>query len=140
VGLAGLRLGLLVGRPQWLAQLDKIRLPYNINVLTQLSAEFSLRHHDELTTQAQQICDDRAYLYKALRALPTLQVYPSQANFILFRVAAGRGDEIFQGLKQAGILIKNLSSAGGALEDCLRVTVGRPEENQAFLDALQRLL
>ena len=75
-----------------------------------------------------------------LQALPQLVVYPIEANFILFRVPAGRAGEIFAGLKTAGILIKNLHGSAPALQDCLRVTVGLPEENAAFLAALQQLL
>ena len=140
MGLAGLRLGLLVGPQAWLAEIDKTRLPYNIGVLTQASAEFALEHRAVLDAQTAQIRSDRAALFAALRALPTLQVYPSEANFILFRTAPGRAGALFEGLRSRGILIKNLSPAGGALRDCLRVTVGAPEENQAFLDALRDLL
>ncbi|MFA7387542.1 MAG: histidinol-phosphate transaminase [Thiohalobacteraceae bacterium] len=140
MGLAGLRLGLLVGPQAWLAEIDKTRLPYNIGVLNQASAEFALEHRAVLEAQTAQIRSDRAALLAALRALPMLQVYPSEANFILFRTALGRADALFEGLRSRGILIKNLSPAGGALRDCLRVTVGAPEENQAFLDALRDLL
>ena len=136
MGLAGLRLGLLAGPPAWLGEIDKTRLPYNINVLTQVSAEFALEHRDVLDAQTAQIRADRAVLLAALKALPGLSVYPSEANFILFRNPAGRADAIFAGLREHGILIKNLNGAGGALTDCLRVTVGTPAENAAFIDAL----
>ncbi|MBU1193012.1 MAG: histidinol-phosphate transaminase [Gammaproteobacteria bacterium] len=140
MGLAGLRLGLLAGPPAWLGEIDKTRLPYNINVLTQVSAEFALEHRDVLDTQTAQIRADREVLLKALQAFPGLRVYPSEANFILFRTPAGRADKIFAGLRERGILIKNLHGAGGALTDCLRVTVGTPAENSAFVDALRALL
>jgi histidinol-phosphate aminotransferase len=135
-GLAGLRLGYLCGPPPWLSEFDKLRLPYNINVLTQASAAFALSHHQVLEEQAAAIRRDRAVLMRALAVLPGVTAYPSEANFILFRVPAGQGDRVFEGLKAKGVLIKNLSPQGGPLTDCLRVTVGRPEENQRFLEAL----
>ncbi|MEW5756994.1 MAG: histidinol-phosphate transaminase [Pseudomonadota bacterium] len=140
LGLAGLRLGLLAGPPAWIEQIDKVRLPYNINVLTQHSADFALRHAHVFAEQTKAICAERENLYRALCKRKGLTVYPSKANFILFRAPAGRAGEIFARLKQAGILIKNLSGAGGALADCLRVTVGTPEENAAFLAALTEAL
>lgn len=135
MGLAGLRLGLLMGAPHWLNELEKLRLPYNINVLTQVSAEFALAHQELLDEQAHLIRAERAGLLNALRALPGLTVFPSETNFILFRAPQGQGAPLFQALHRAGILIKNLSD-GGRLRDCLRVTVGTPEENRAFLAAL----
>jgi len=140
LGLAGLRLGLLAGPEAWICELDKVRLPYNINVLTQLSADFALRHMAVFDEQTAAIRNDRAVLMNELKALPGLQVYPSAANFVLFRTPPGRASAIFDGLKRAGILIKNLSSAGGLLSDCLRVTVGTPQQNQAFISALKGLL
>jgi histidinol-phosphate aminotransferase len=140
MGLAGLRLGMLAGAPAWLAEIDKTRLPYNINVLTQLSAEFALEHHAVLDAQTAQIRADRTTLLAALKALPGLTVYPSAANFVLFRTPAGRATEIFNALRERHILIKNLSAAGGALADCLRVTVGTADENVAFLTALRAAL
>ena len=138
MGLAGLRLGLLAGPPAWLGEIDKVRLPYNINVLTQVSALFALEHKGVLDEQTQQIRRDRQALLDALRAVPQLEAWPSDANFILFRAPAGRADILFEAMKSRGVLIKNLSAAGGRLQDCLRVTVGTPEENAAFLAALKQ--
>ncbi len=135
MGLAGLRLGLLAGPSAWLSEFDKVRLPYNINVLTQVSADFALEHREVLEAQTQQITRDRETLWQALNALSGVMPYPSRANFILFRVA-GDADAVFAALKASGVLIKNLNPVGGALAGCLRVTVGRPEENSAFLQAL----
>ena len=140
LGLAGLRLGLLAGAAAWLEQIDKTRLPYNIGTLNQLTGVFALQHKAVFDTQAEQIRVARTELEQGLRAHAQLTVYPSAANFILFRVPAGRADELFSGLRAAGILIKNLHGSADSLKDCLRVTVGRPEENQAFLDALSQLL
>ena len=140
LGLAGLRLGLLAGNRAWLEQIDKTRLPYNLGSLNQASGCFALQHKEVFDEQARRICAARGELDAGLRAFAQLTVYPSAANFILFRVPGGRADEIFAALKQSGILIKNLNGAGPALQDCLRVTVGRPEENTAFLAALGGLL
>lgn len=136
MGLAGLRLGLLVGDPRWLTEFDKVRLPYNINVLTQVSASFALQHRAVFDVQTEEICREREALFAALQTLPEVNVYPSRANFLLFRVAAGQAGGVFDLLKEQGVLIKNLHGAGGPLADCLRVTVGTPEENRRFLDAL----
>ncbi len=140
MGLAGLRLGMLAGSAAWLTEVEKVRLPYNVNTLTQLSADFALEHRAVLAGQAAEIRAERARLAEALAALPGLTVYPSEANFLLVRVRGGRASALFEGLKSRGVLVKNLDPAGGALRDCLRVTVGRREENDAFLAALQGLL
>ena len=135
LGMAGLRLGYLAGSKEWLEQLEKLRLPYNVGVLTQLVAEKLLQHHAVLIQQADQIKQDRERLYQRLLSIDGIRAYPSAANFILFRVQ--HADKIFDGLKQRGVLIKNLSGAHSALEGCLRVTVGTPEENEMFIRALQ---
>jgi histidinol-phosphate aminotransferase len=140
MGLAGLRLGLLAGPAEWLGEIDKTRLPYNINVLTQVSAMFALQHKTMLDEQAQQIRSDRAKLAQSLRELDGVRPYPSEANFILFETPQGEADRVFADLKEQGVLVKNLSAAAGRLRDCLRVTIGKPAENQAFIDALQNTL
>jgi histidinol-phosphate aminotransferase len=136
MGLAGLRLGYLAGPVECLQEFDKIRLPYNINVLTQVSAEFALQHKDELDRQTALLRRERERLYQRMTAIAGLTVYPSEANFILFRAAAGRANALFEALKSAGVLIKNLANAGGLLQDCLRVTVGKPEENDRFIEVV----
>lgn len=140
MGLAGLRLGLLAGSKVWLDEFDKVRLPYNINVLTQASARFALQHATILKQQTDQIIRDREQLFTALQAFKGLQVFSSRANFILFRTPAGQAQRIFDELKAQRVLIKNLAKAGGLLTDCLRVTVGTPDENQQFLSALRAAL
>ncbi|RMG28645.1 MAG: histidinol-phosphate transaminase, partial [Gammaproteobacteria bacterium] len=137
-GLAGLRLGMLLGPPQWLEEIDKVRLPYNINVLTQVSAAFALEHAEVLEDQCARIRADRERLHAALAALEGVQVWPSQANFLLFRVPRGQGRAVFAGLRSRGVLIKAFGN--GPLADCLRVTVGTPEENTRFLSALRETL
>ena len=135
LGMAGLRLGFLAGSVAWLEQLEKLRLPYNVGTLPQLVASKLLEHHDVLLRQAEQIKLDRAWLYRQLGKITGVQVYPSEANFLLFRVA--NATRIFERLKQRGVLIKNLNGGHPMLRDCLRVTVGTPEENAKFIAALQ---
>ena len=136
MGLAGLRLGYLAGPPAWLREIDKTRLPYNINCLTQISAAFALRHRGVLDAQTEAIRAERGRLFDALSRVPGVRPYPSEANFILIRLPEERADGVFAGLKGRGVLIKNLNGTHPLLKDCLRVTVGLPEENQAFLAAL----
>ena len=138
LGMAGLRLGFLAGSAAWLGQLEKLRLPYNVGVLPQLVAEKLLSHHDVLLQQAEQIKLDRAKLYQQLSEIAGVKVYASEANFLLFRVADAT--EIFNGLKQRGVLIKNLNGGHPMLKDCLRVTVGKPDENMRFIAALQETI
>ncbi len=140
MGLAGLRLGYLVGPPDWLNEIDKVRLPYNINVLTQISATFALRHKSVFDDQTHAIRAERARLFEALGRLQGIHAYPSEANFILTRMPAGRADAIFADLKERKILVKNLNGAHPLLLDCLRLTVGTPDENAAMVAALGDLV
>lgn len=137
MGLAGLRLGLLCGQATIIEEIDKIRLPYNINVLTQVAAEFVLDNIEELEQQAKKIRDERELLLEAMNKISGLEVFPSQANFILFRVLEISANDVFESIRQSGVLIKNMKADAGLLRNCLRVTVGTPEENMAFLDALK---
>ncbi len=138
LGMAGLRLGFLAGSRAWLSQLEKLRLPYNIGVLPQLVAEKLLQHHEILLQQAAKIKEDRTWLYERLVGTVDVRAYPSEANFITFRVA--HAGNAFEGLKRRGVLIKNLHGAHPALDHCLRVTVGTPEENERFIVALKECL
>ncbi len=140
MGLAGLRLGLLAGPAAWLDEFDKLRLPYNINVLTQASARLALTYVDIFEQQTNQIRKDRELLRAALAQVEGVEVFPSAANFLLLRVPPGRAPALFEGIKARGVLIKNLDGASPLLADCLRVTVGRPQENQRFLSALKAAL
>ncbi len=136
MGLAGLRLGLLCGHPDIIKEIDKIRLPYNINVLTQISADLVLDNVSELERQATEIRHQREQLLEKMNAFSSLQVFPSQANFILFRVLEKNANDVFDSIKSSGVLIKNMRADAGSLKNCLRVTVGTPQENKAFLAAL----
>lgn len=140
LGLAGLRLGYIVGNSEVIEQLNKIRLPYNINSLTQLSVDFALSKKALFDEQTQKICAERTNVLKQLNELDNIIAYPSAANFILFRTPVDQAANIFTSIKQQGVLIKNLDSQGGLLSDCLRVTIGKPEENAAFLVALKKSL
>ncbi|HEX5636417.1 MAG TPA: histidinol-phosphate transaminase [Gammaproteobacteria bacterium] len=140
MGLAGLRLGLLAGSPKWINEFDKVRLPYNINVLTQISAVFALEHAEVFEAQAAAIREQRSWLLDELNKIADLQVYPSRANFILLRLKKTDANKVFESLKQQGVLIKNMNPAGGVLKQCLRVTAGTPEENQTFVAALKKSL
>ncbi|MDH5324526.1 MAG: histidinol-phosphate transaminase [Gammaproteobacteria bacterium] len=140
LGLAGLRLGFLAGNPVCMQELEKIRLPYNINALTQLSAEFALEHKSVLDGQTQQIVRDREQLFKQLQSMDGIECFPSSANFLLFRTQQAEAQQVFERLLDRGVLIKNLSAAGPLLSQCLRVTVGTEAENQQFISALQASL
>jgi histidinol-phosphate aminotransferase len=138
LGLAGLRLGVLMGAERWIRQLDKLRLPYNVNTLTQLIAAVVLEYGSVLTDQAAAIKLERSRLLRELPQVPGVTAYPSDANFILFRVS--HAERVFDGLKRRGVLIKSLHGSHRLLADCLRVTVGTPDENTAFLTALTQTL
>ena len=143
VGLAGLRLGMLFGRPEWLIELDKLRLPYNINVLTQLSAEFALDNYGLLMEQAETLRALRAELIVKLKAMPALEVFPSEANFVLVRLSgdySGRAAQVHAAMRDSGVLVKSLDMAHPMLADCLRLTVGSEDENSAMLEALSEAL
>ncbi len=138
-GLAGLRLGMMMGNPLWIEQLDKLRLPYNVNSLTQTSAEFYLQHHDILKEQVGQIVASRAKVFEVMRKISQIEVFPSETNFLLFSVQCD-APKIFQGLKDKGVLIKNLHQPGTALENCFRVTIGTEDENDKFIEALKSVV
>ena len=140
MGLAGLRLGFLAGPHAWLDEFDKVRLPYNINVLTQASAAFALRHREVFDAQTRDIRAERERLTEVLGRLQGVKVYPSQANFLLLRLRDRDADAVFAGLKEQGILVKNLNGGHPLLGQCLRVTVGTLQENTRFLEAFRSLL
>lgn len=139
LGLAGARLGFLAGDPELVVHLDKVRLPYNLSVLDQVAVlEVMTRYRNVLQSQVLHLREDRLRLADAMRGMAGVEVFPSEANFLLFRVAAA--GRVFDGLLQHGILVRNLSAAHSLLDNCLRVTVGTPEENRRFLEALERVL
>jgi histidinol-phosphate aminotransferase len=133
LGLAGIRLGYMSAAPQLLAEFDKVRPPYNINVLTQVAAEFALDHVEVLNQQAAALRAARADLTAALARIPGVEVFPSAANFILIRVPDS--DDAHAKLLSHKVLVKNVSKMHSVLTNCLRITVSTPEENSTFLDA-----
>jgi histidinol-phosphate aminotransferase len=135
LGLAGIRLGYLVGRPEWIAQLDKVRPPYNVSALTQAAAMYLLERLDVLEAQAARIKADRAELGASLAALKGVTVFPSEANFFLIRVPDA--ERTYRDLKAQSVLVRNLNPG---LRNCLRVTVGTPDENRILLAALRESL
>ena len=137
LGLAGIRLGYMAGSAALISELDKVRPPYNVNVLTETAATFVLRHADVLSEQAAAIRAERATVCAALAKLPQLRVYETAANFVLVRLNDSlSADEVFAGVKARGVLIKNMSSAHPLLRNCLRITISTPAENAAMLAAL----
>jgi histidinol-phosphate aminotransferase len=135
LGLAGIRLGYMAGRPEWIEQLDKVRPPYNVGVLTQAAALFLLERLDVLEAQAARIVSEREILGERLKALKGVTLYPSEANFFLLRVPDAA--RTYEALKQQKVLVKNLHPG---IANCLRVTVGTPDENRILLAALREAL
>jgi histidinol-phosphate aminotransferase len=138
LGLAGIRLGYLAGDADWIEQIEKVRPPYNVNVLTLGIADLMIEHLSILESQADALRAERSRLAAALAALKGVQVFRSAANFVLFRVA--NPDRVFTALKDSGILIKNVSKKHPLLAGCLRTTVGTPAENDALLKALRAIV
>jgi histidinol-phosphate aminotransferase len=138
LGLAGLRLGYLCGAPELIGEIDKVRPPYNVNVLTLAAVEFLLDHFGVLDNQAATLRAARGRLLGELRAIAGVTAYDSAANFILLRVADGPGT--CAGLLRRGILVKDVGAMHPLLRDCLRVTVGAAEENALFVLALREAL
>ena len=137
VGLAGLRLGYAVAARAWTDELQKLRPPYNVNALTQAVAPLVLAERALLDGQAAAIRSERERLGSALARLPGVAVWPSRTNFVLIRVPDANAWHA--GLRGAGILVKNVHGTHPLLTECLRVTVGTPQENDALLAALERL-
>lgn len=137
-GLAGVRLGYMMGPKALIAEIDKVRPPYNISVLNYECALFALEHADVFAAQAQDLVAQRALLYEALSALPGVRVWKSDANMILVRVPDA--SQAFEGLRNRKVLVKNVSKMHPLLVNCLRLTVGTAEENAQMLAALKESL
>ncbi|GBH27107.1 histidinol-phosphate transaminase [Burkholderia vietnamiensis] len=138
LGLAGIRLGYLAGLPAWLTEFDKVRPPYNINVLTQATVDFLLDHLDVLDAQAAELRAERTRVAQAVAALPGVTVFPSAGNFLLVRVPDAAA--VFDALLTERVLIKNVSKMHPLLAECVRLTVGSPDENARLLAALKLAL
>jgi histidinol-phosphate aminotransferase len=142
IGMAGLRLGYVAGRQAWIEAFNKTRSPFNINVLTEAVAIKLLQNKKVLDAQAAKVLEERERLRPELERSPQLKVYPSAANFLLVRVAGakGAGTAVFERLKAQGVLVKDFSGGHPLMENCLRLTVGTPEENRILLAALREAL
>jgi histidinol-phosphate aminotransferase len=141
-GLAGVRIGYLVGPSQLVRQIDKVRPPYNISVLNAECALFALEHAAVFAEQATDIMVERARLQKAFAGMKGLRAYPSDANMILVRFEGGEGraQTVFESLKTRRVLLKNVSKMHSLLFNCLRITVGSAAENTQLLAALEEIL
>ena len=135
LGLAGIRLGYLAARPEWIREFNKVRQAYNLNVLTQAAALYVLERLDVLEEQAARILRDRSELARAFAGMPAIKVFPSQANFFLVRVPDA--DLTYEALKRQNVLVRNLHPG---LPNCLRINVGTPEENRILIAALREAL
>jgi histidinol-phosphate aminotransferase len=147
-GLAGVRIGYMMGPAALIAQIDKVRPPYNISVLNCECALFALGYQDVFATQAQDIRAQRQRIVATLRATPGLTVFDSDANMVLVRIEANhpsapvpdRAQKVFDGMQARGVLVKNVSKMHPLLAHCLRITVGTFEENSQMIAALQQSL
>lgn len=137
IGLAGIRLGYVIGHRAWLDQLNKTRSPYNVNALTQSAGLVVLEHQDLLNQQIATIISERQRIFRALSAQANLTVFASRANLLLLRVP--NAEHYFRALKAASILVRNLHGSHPLLTDCLRVTIGTPPENDRLLDTMIEL-
>jgi histidinol-phosphate aminotransferase len=136
--MAGMRLGYVIG-PEWfVTELDKVALPYHLDVAKQIAGRLALRYVDEMDDRVRLIVAERERLSEAMRAMP-IDVVPSGANFILFRPRNITGRALWQGLIDRSVLVRDCSS-WPRLDNCLRITVGTPDENDAFLTALDEII
>ncbi|RZL96092.1 MAG: histidinol-phosphate transaminase [Variovorax sp.] len=137
-GLAGVRLGYMVGPASLIAEIDKVRPPYNISVLNCECALFALEHAQVFEAQAAEIRAGRARILTALSGMPGVRHWPSDANMVLVRVPDAT--KTFEGMKARGVLVKNVSKMHPLLANCLRLTVGTADENAQMLAALEASL
>jgi histidinol-phosphate aminotransferase len=134
-GLAALRVGFLAGDEEVIGEVNKVRLPFNLNAVSQALAAAVLKDREWMRKAVSEIVKERERLYEEMSGLEGVTVYPSEANFILIRVAdSGR---VHRGLLRRGVLVRDLK---GILDGCLRVTVGTRKENGMFLRALKAVL
>ncbi len=140
IGLAGIRLSFLVGQSRWMAEIDRMRLPYNISALSQFTGEFVLEYFDVFEEQIEQTVRDRGWVAENIRRLKGVEVFESDTNFLLLRIANGRCESVDIAMRERGVWVKSFMGSHVLLRDCLRVTVGKPSENVAFLSAITSAL
>ena len=136
--MAGLRLGYAVADPSVVASLSNVALPYHLDALKQAAGRLALEFSHEMQARVAVIIDERDRVAKGLGDLP-VQVWPSDANFILFRVSPRSASQVWKGLLDHSVLVRDVSDWTG-LEGCLRVTIGTRRENDRFLSALDEVL
>lgn len=137
-GLAGVRMGYLVGAAALIDEIDKVRPPYNISALNAEATLFALEHEQVFAAQAEVLRAERAKLIAALRTISGVQPFPSEANMVLVRVPDSK--KAFEGMRAHGVLVKNIEGLHPLLKNCLRLTVGTPQENSLMIDALKASL
>jgi histidinol-phosphate aminotransferase len=137
-GLAGVRLGYLCGAAALIDEVEKVRPPYNVSVLNAEAALFAVEHADEYARQARVLREQRDRLQAALHVMPGVHAFPSEANMVLVRVPDSK--RAFDGMKARGVLVKHIAGLHPLLANCLRLTVGAPEENDLMLSALKESL
>ncbi len=135
IGFAALRIGFLIGDRDLIKEVNKVRLPFNINSLSQTLAIEAFRNRSIIDSQIKKIISERERVYRELKKIEGIKIYPSESNFILFKVK--NSDKVYQRLIKEGILIRNL---GDSIKNGLRVTIGTYEENNIFLDALRKIV
>jgi histidinol-phosphate aminotransferase len=135
IGLAGLRVGFLIADKKIINEVNKVRLPFNLNSISQALAVEALKNRNVLKSYIKSIISGRERLFNEMRKIKGIKPYPSEANFILFKTE--NPDRIYQGLLKKGVLIRNMK---GVVDGCLRVTVGKPGENSIFLNALKDII
>lgn len=136
--LAGARLGYLIAHPWLVEALQVVRLPYHLSALSQACGEVAVRHAAAALSAVEEIVAERDRLAKELQRVPGVEVFPSAANFLLFRTPL-EGTALWRALAKAGVLVRDFSTVPG-LERCLRVTVGTGEQNAAFVETLRRVV
>ncbi|NNE12858.1 MAG: histidinol-phosphate transaminase [Ilumatobacter sp.] len=137
--MAGVRLGYAIGPAWFVRELDKVVLPYHLDSAKQIAGRLALRYVDEMDDRVAAIVAERERLAQAMGEL-SVDVTPSGANFLLFRPrASSTGHEVWQALLDRGVLVRDCSG-WPRLAGCLRVTIGTPPENDAFLAALQEVV
>ncbi len=136
--MAALRLGYLIGPSEVVKVLERVALPYHLDALKQSAGRLALRFSGQMEQRVASIVAERDRLVDELSKMP-VKVWPSEANFVLWRPLGRRGDEVWRGLVERSVLVRDTSSWPG-LEGCLRTTVGTKEENDRFLSALAEVL
>ncbi|HEX6910651.1 MAG TPA: histidinol-phosphate transaminase [Longimicrobium sp.] len=142
MAMAGLRAGYMLAHPALTAEVNKAKLPYNVNFFTEVAAAEVLRAREVMHEMVCAICDERDRVVAEMEKVPGIRVYPTAANFILFRVEAPgitHGRLFDRLLEEYGVLVRDVSKYP-MLERCLRVNAGAPEENDVFLDGLRSIM